>query len=75
MCATSKWLSSEFDGTDVKKNASRTATSPGARLYYASLARNPSQIPVLSSEPEARYDVPVKRTGTTGLPWTPARRN
>ena len=30
-----------------------------ARLYYASLARNPSQIPVLSSEPEARYDVPV----------------
>src|SRR5271157_288081 len=30
-----------------------------ARLYYASLVRNPSQIPVLSSEPEARYDVPV----------------
>ena len=30
-----------------------------ARLYYASLARNPSQIPVLSSEPEARYDVPT----------------
>jgi hypothetical protein len=30
-----------------------------ARLYYASLARNPSQIPVLSSESEARYDVPV----------------
>src|SRR5271157_2100945 len=30
-----------------------------ARIYYASLARNPSQIPVLSSEPEARYDVPV----------------
>jgi hypothetical protein len=30
-----------------------------ARLYYASLARNPSQIPVLSSEPEARYNVPV----------------
>jgi len=30
-----------------------------ARLYYASLARNPSQIPVLPSEPEARYDVPV----------------
>jgi len=30
-----------------------------ARLYYAGLARNPSQISVLSSEPEARYDVPV----------------
>ena len=30
-----------------------------ARLYYASLARNPSQIPVLPSEPDARYDVPV----------------
>jgi hypothetical protein len=30
-----------------------------ARLYYTSLARNPSQIPVLPSEPEARYDVPV----------------
>ena len=30
-----------------------------ARLYYAGLARNPSQVPVLSSEPEARYDVPV----------------
>jgi hypothetical protein len=30
-----------------------------ARLYYAGLARNPSQIPVLSHEPEARYDVPT----------------
>ena len=30
-----------------------------ARLYYASLARNPSQIPVLPSKPEAQYDVPV----------------
>ena len=30
-----------------------------ARRYYASLARNPSQIPVLPSEPEARYDVPI----------------
>jgi 16S rRNA G966 N2-methylase RsmD len=30
-----------------------------ARLYYASLARNPSQIPALLSEPEARYDVPA----------------
>ncbi len=30
-----------------------------ARLYYASLVRNPSQIPVLPSEPEARYDVPT----------------
>ena len=30
-----------------------------ARLYYASLARNPSEIPVLPSEPEARYNVPV----------------
>ena len=30
-----------------------------AHLYYASLARNPSQIPVLPSEPEVRYDVPV----------------
>jgi hypothetical protein len=29
-----------------------------ARLYYASLARNPSQVPVLPSEPETRYDVP-----------------
>jgi hypothetical protein len=29
-----------------------------ARLHYASLARNPSQVPVLPSEPEARYDVP-----------------
>jgi len=36
-----------------------------ARLYYASLARNPSQIPVLPSEPEARYDVPV--SGPTQL--------
>ena len=30
-----------------------------ARLYYASLARNPSQLSVLPNEPEARYDVPV----------------
>jgi hypothetical protein len=30
-----------------------------ARLYYASLARNPSQIPVLPSEPEMRYVVPA----------------
>jgi len=30
-----------------------------ARLYYASLARNPAQIPVLPSEPDARYDLPV----------------
>jgi 16S rRNA G966 N2-methylase RsmD len=30
-----------------------------ARLYYGSLARNPSQIPALPFEPEARYDVPV----------------
>ena len=30
-----------------------------ARLYYASLARNPSQIPVLPSEPDTRYHVPV----------------
>src|ERR1039457_4816145 len=30
-----------------------------ARLYYASLARNPSQIPALPHEPEAQYDVPV----------------
>jgi len=30
-----------------------------ARLYFASLARNPSQIPVLPSEPEAQYYVPV----------------
>jgi hypothetical protein len=30
-----------------------------ARLFYASLARNPSQIPVLPSEPEARYEVPA----------------
>jgi hypothetical protein len=30
-----------------------------ARLYYTSLARGPSQIPVLPSEPEAQYEVPV----------------
>jgi hypothetical protein len=30
-----------------------------ARLYCASLARNPSQIPILPSEPDARYDVPA----------------
>jgi hypothetical protein len=30
-----------------------------ARIYYASLARNPSQIPVLPSAPEVRYSVPV----------------
>jgi hypothetical protein len=30
-----------------------------ARLYYASLARNPSQIPVLPSEPEVQFNVPV----------------
>jgi hypothetical protein len=30
-----------------------------ARLYYASLARNPSQIPVLPSEVETRYNVPA----------------
>ncbi len=36
-----------------------------ARLYYASLARNTSQIPILPSEPEARYDVPV--SGPTQL--------
>jgi len=30
-----------------------------ARLYYAGLARNPFQIPVLPSEPEAQYDVPA----------------
>ena len=29
-----------------------------ARLYFASLARNPSQIPALPHEPGARYDVP-----------------
>ena len=30
-----------------------------ARLYYASLARNPSQVPVLPSQPEMRYEVPA----------------
>jgi len=30
-----------------------------ARLYYASLARNPSQIPVLPAEPDTQYTVPV----------------
>ena len=30
-----------------------------ARLYYASLARNPSQVPVLPSQPETRCDVPM----------------
>ena len=29
------------------------------RLHYASLARSPSQVPVLPSEPETRYDVPA----------------
>jgi hypothetical protein len=29
-----------------------------ARLYYASLARNPSQVPAMPSEPETWYDVP-----------------
>ena len=29
-----------------------------ARLYYASLTRNPSQIPVLPSEPDTQYVVP-----------------
>jgi hypothetical protein len=29
------------------------------RLHYAGLARNPSQIPVLPSEPETRYEVPA----------------
>ena len=29
-----------------------------ARLYYASLARNPSQVPVPPHEPDARYSVP-----------------
>jgi uncharacterized methyltransferase DUF6094 len=36
-----------------------------ARLYYASLARSPSQIAVLSSGSEARYNVPV--SGPTQL--------
>ena len=43
-----------------------------ARLYYASLARNPSQIPVPPSEPEARYTVPAsgrQLAGATGQPW------
>jgi hypothetical protein len=30
-----------------------------ARLYFASVARNPSQIPVLPHEPAVRYGVPV----------------
>jgi 16S rRNA G966 N2-methylase RsmD len=30
-----------------------------ARLYYASLSRNPTQIPVLLSDPETRYAVPA----------------
>jgi hypothetical protein len=30
-----------------------------ARLYYASLARNTAQVPVLPSEPETQYPVPV----------------
>jgi hypothetical protein len=30
-----------------------------ARLHYASLARNPSQVLALSCEPETRYDVPI----------------
>jgi 16S rRNA G966 N2-methylase RsmD len=42
-----------------------------ARIYYASLARNASQIPVLPSEPEMRYAVPVSgpvRLTYRGLP-------
>jgi hypothetical protein len=34
-------------------------SSTRARLYYASLARNPPQIPGRPSEPDTRYDVPV----------------
>jgi hypothetical protein len=30
-----------------------------ARLYYASLSRNPSQVPILPSEPETHYEVPA----------------
>jgi hypothetical protein len=30
-----------------------------ARLYYASLTRNQSQIPILPTQPEERYDVPL----------------
>jgi len=30
-----------------------------ARLYYASLARNPAQTPVLPAEPDTQYTVPV----------------
>ncbi len=30
-----------------------------ARLYYAGLTRNPSQIPVLPAEPETQYSVPA----------------
>ena len=30
-----------------------------ARLYYASLARSPSQIPALPPGPDARYDMPL----------------
>ena len=30
-----------------------------ARLYYASLARNPARIPALPSEPEVQFNVPV----------------
>ena len=47
-----------------------------ARLYYASLARNPSQIPVLPSEPDTRYDVPVSGPAQLvyrGLPWMRSR--
>ena len=38
-----------------------------ARLYYASLARNPSQIPVLATVRRAR-----ERASPTGLPWLAA---
>ena len=47
-----------------------------ARLYYAGLARNPSQIPVLPHEPEARYDVPradLPNWSTVACPWMRSR--
>ena len=47
------------DEADVTKSVFRTTISARARLHYASLARDPSQIPSLPSEPEAQYDVPV----------------
>ena len=44
-----------------------------ARLYYAGLVRNPSQVPVVPSQPESAVRVTWKRAGAPRLPWTAPR--